>query len=57
MEESLTLVLPRKDVEVLLRVLDQIRLISEAEQGEAEIDKGKYLALDQLKEKQRQGVA
>ncbi len=47
----MTLVLPREDVQVLLRVLDQIRLINQAEQGDAEIDKGHYVVLDSLNEK------
>lgn len=52
MEESVTLVLPRKDVQILLKIMDEIRLASDAEPGEAEIDKAKAVALDQLKEKQ-----
>ena len=51
MEKSVTLSLPKKDVEALLRILEDLRLISEAERGDAEINKGKYVTLKQLKKR------
>jgi len=51
MEEMLTLRLPRKDVDTFLRVVEDIEFIKEAEEGNKQIDAGKFKTLQQLKEK------
>jgi hypothetical protein len=47
----LTLRLPKKDVEIFLRVLEDIKFIREAEKGDEEINKGKFKTLDSLRKK------
>lgn len=51
MDEMITLRLPKSDVEAFLRVVEDIKFIKEAEKGDAEIDKGKFKSLSQLKKK------
>lgn len=51
MSEMITLKLPKSDVEALLRVIEDIRFIKEAEKGDKEIDKGKFKTIDQLRKK------
>ena len=50
-EEMITLKLPKGDVEAFLRVVEDIKLIKDAEKGDKEIDKGKFKTLDQVKKK------
>ena len=51
MAEMVTIKLSKKDLESFLRVVDDIRLIKQAEKGDKEITKGKYKTLSQLKKK------
>lgn len=51
MEQMLTVQLPKKDVQAFLRVIEDIRFIEEAEKGDEEISRGKYITLEQLKKK------
>jgi len=51
MEDMITLRLPREDVEAFLRVVDDIKLVKDAEKGDKEIDTGNFKTLDQLKKK------
>ena len=50
-QQMLTMKLPKKDVQAFLRVVEDIRLIQEAEKGDREIEKGKFVTLGQLKKK------
>ena len=49
MEETITIRLPRKDVDSFLRVIEDIRFIKEAEKGDEEISRGKFKRLEHLK--------
>ena len=51
MGKMITLKLPKEDVEAFLRVVEDIKLIKEAEKGDKEIDKGRFKTLDQLRKK------
>ncbi len=51
MEEMVTLKLPKKDIESFLKVVEDIRLIREAEKGDEEISKGKFKTLQKMREK------
>ncbi len=54
MEEMITLKLPKNDLEAFLRVVEDIRLIKEAEKGDNEIEKGKFKTLEQVRKKYSQ---
>ena len=51
MDDMITLKLPKDDVEAFLRVVEDIKLIKEAEKGDKEIDKGKFKTLDDLRKR------
>jgi len=51
MEETITIQLPKRDIDAFLRVVDDIRFIKEAEKGVNEIEKGKFKTLDHVKKK------
>ena len=47
----LTLKLPRKDVDAFLRVVEEIEFIKQAEEGNKQIESGKFKTLQELKQK------
>ncbi len=49
MEPMVTVKLPKKDIESLIRIMEDIKFIREAEKGDEEISKGKFKTLSQLK--------
>ena len=49
MESMVTLKLPKRDVESFLRIVEDIRFIREAEEGDEEISRGKFKTLKQVK--------
>jgi len=51
MEEMITLKIPKNEVDVFLKVVEDIKFISEAEKGDEEISKGKFKTLDQIRKK------
>lgn len=51
MTEMLTLRLPKEDVEAFVRVVEDIELVKEAEDGDMEIEEGKFKKLEELEKK------
>lgn len=49
METMVTLKLPKKDVESFLRIVEEIKFIREAEEGDEEISRGKFKTLEQVR--------
>ncbi|MEM3085595.1 MAG: hypothetical protein QXT68_00435 [Halobacteria archaeon] len=49
--ETVTLSLPKKEVEVLLKVLDDIRFLEKVERGERQVRAGKYLTVEEFRRK------
>lgn len=41
--------IPKKDVQAFLRVLKDIAFIQEAERGDTEIERGRFVALEKMK--------
>lgn len=50
-EKMLTLQIPKKEIDVFLRVVEDIKFIKEAERGDEEIERGKFKTLEQIKSK------
>lgn len=53
MGEMLTLKIPKEDAEAFLRVVEDIELIKEAEEGEKEIEEGRFIKLEDLEKKHK----
>ena len=51
MRKTITLRLPKSDVEAFLRAVQDIKFIREAENGDKEINSGRFKTLGQLKNK------
>lgn len=51
MEQMVTLRMPKKDMEALLRVMEDMKFFKEAEEGSEQIKKGKYITLEDLERK------
>jgi len=47
----LTLSIPKSEVDVFLKVVEDIKFMREAEKGDEEISKGKFKTLEQIREK------
>jgi len=50
-EDRVMISIPRKDVELLMRLAEDIKFIEKSEKGFEEIEKGDFISLDDYKKK------
>ena len=51
MQEMLTVRIPKEDVEAFIRVVEDMKLIKEADAGDKEIEEGRFTKLEDLGKK------
>ena len=51
MAEMITIKMPKEDMEAFLRVVEDIKFIKDAENGDREIEEGEYKTLEEVKRK------
>lgn len=51
MDEMVTVKLPKRDIEALMRIVEDIEFLGEAEKGDKEIEKGNFKTLEDAKKK------
>ena len=53
MAERVLISLPKKDVEALMKIMEDIRFIEKVEKGREEIKEGKYINYEDFKKKHK----